>query len=170
MKYIVVLGHKLDNDGKLSSDAIHRLTTAINVFNYFSGDKFIVSGGNSANRSRNNNSNIVNLPTEAFCMKRFLQRNGIDGDHIITEDKSISTVDNIINIHKILPNHKVNIFIISSDYHIPRVKLIVDTMFGNSRDTNNYIYYPAITTKYREKKYTNERRATNYFLKNNHYI
>lgn len=80
-----------------------------------------------------------NMP-ESECMKKYLLEKGIPENRIICESESSDTIQNIRNSMKILEERDPkaeNIVCVSSDTHIPRIKLIcekegLDTSFLKS--------------------------------------
>lgn len=64
--------------------------------------------------------------SEAECMKRIMQENGIDENRLYLEDKSTSTEENIMFAKNILDENHLdyNVVIATSDYHCYRAKLI----------------------------------------------
>jgi len=66
-----------------------------------------------------------NKITEASVMKKYLIKNGIPKDKIISESRSKDTDENIRFSYNIIVKHKVkNIIIISSKSHYPKIKKI----------------------------------------------
>lgn len=124
MEIIVVLGTALIK-GKLSTEGIGRLKTALEVFNYQVEDRsktiFIVSGNGAK-------ENI----TEAEAMRDYLISKGVKPDIIITDRLSNNTIENIINTNQIIKQVlskgvKVkSITYVSSEYHLPRIVKILE--------------------------------------------
>ena len=65
--------------------------------------------------------------TEAACMYRELTKMGIDGNRLLTETISYSTMENLTNSLQVLEAHNgvrpASIGIVSSEYHLFRAKL-----------------------------------------------
>nr|WP_195972679.1 YdcF family protein [Clostridium thermobutyricum] len=64
-------------------------------------------------------------------MKNYLIDKGIDKDRIIEENKSITTVQNIVNSYKILKELGAGnepILIVSNEFHLYRAQLIADLL------------------------------------------
>ena len=110
--YILVLGHKLEND-KADEVLKHRLRKTIKYLDNNPNTKVILSGGITKD----------NTISEASCMKDYLVKNGIDTNIITLEDKSTDTVENIENCLNYI-NQKDKITLISSNYHVLRSKMI----------------------------------------------
>tara|TARA_B100001142_G_scaffold311719_1_gene346397 strand:+ start:416 stop:814 length:399 start_codon:yes stop_codon:yes gene_type:complete len=111
----VILGHKLKRNSNISKILKSRLDKGIEK--YKKGDIIIVSGGNNAKVHH----------TEAYVMKKYLINTGnIPSFSILTEGKSLSTEENIINLSKIISRENFKRFsIITSKTHIPKVKKMV---------------------------------------------
>ena len=109
--YIIVLGHKLEND-KADEVLKYRLRKTLEYLDKYNSN-CILSGGITKG----------NTLSEAFVMKEYLIKNGIDSNRLVLEDKSIDTIENINNCIKLIePNSKV--VLISSNYHIVRSRMI----------------------------------------------
>ena len=116
MTVYVILGYTL------YKNKIHPiLKKRIDLFlrKYKKGDKIILSGGKSKSSQTH---------TQAFIMKKYI-KNHIDiGDkNILLENKSKTTIDNIVFIFKLLNKERLSKFtIITSSWHLKRVKMIVE--------------------------------------------
>jgi len=118
MTIIIILGHKILENGSMSDSLIERLKMGKSL--YKNKDTIILTGGRVQKKTKH---------TEAYLMKKYLLReNKIPSENIITEPKAMNTTENAINSYKILKKikniAKCNIIIISSLFHIKRVKYI----------------------------------------------
>lgn len=115
--YLIILGAGLKGE-TVSLTLKGRLDKGIDYLNKYKDAKVVVSGG------RGFGENI----TEAEAMKKYLIKNGIDINRIITEDKSSSTMENFKYSKNVLYNIKGNkdnkIMIITSDFHMLRSKML----------------------------------------------
>ena len=109
--YLIVLGHKLDNDC-IDKVLRYRLKKTVDYLDRNINTVVILSGGITPN----------NTKSEASVMKEYLIKNGIQ-NRIILEDKSCDTVENIANCKNIIKDNS-KIVLISSNYHVLRAKLI----------------------------------------------
>lgn len=120
MKYnfYIVLGKKLKKKSVMTTALKQRLDKCIDL--YKKNDVIMVCGGNIAKEKH----------TEAYMMKKYLIDVGnIPRKSIISENKSISTIENIENAHKIISTMNIKEFsIISSKSHISRVRKIVHNL------------------------------------------
>jgi len=131
---IIVLGHRL------KTDCIHpelqgRMDEAINIYqNVLNlGNKnnvvFILSGGKT--------QNSVQL-SEAEVMMKYCKDNNISTNKIIKETESLDTIGNAVFTRKIVDDLKEisEIFVVSSCYHMNRVKYIFNIVFGSNYKMN----------------------------------
>lgn len=110
---IVVLGYALQPDGSMQNELLGRLRVALASAQKYPNAYILCTGGGTAS----GNSSV----TEAGQMAAWLKTQGIDSSRIITEDKSLSTVQNATYSYKILrdqyPQVK-HLAIVTSDYHV----------------------------------------------------
>jgi uncharacterized SAM-binding protein YcdF (DUF218 family) len=89
----------------------YRLKKALELYNKGYSDYIIVSGGQGKDEDY----------TEAYIMKRWLQRKGVDGNRIIEEEKSTSTFENLKFSKKVMDNKNLKTaIIVSNDFHMFR--------------------------------------------------
>ena len=106
---IIVLGAQVNPDGQPSRQLELRLLEALKV--YEAGPKpVIVSGAQGKDEP----------VTEASVMKSWLEQKGVDPQHILVEDKSFNTRQNLENAKALLGEGVKDVLIITSDYHLPR--------------------------------------------------
>lgn len=90
---------------------LYRLEKALDVYKKGYADYIIVSGGQGKDEQY----------TEAYIMKEWLKKNGVDGNIIIEETKATSTFENIKYSQKIMEDRKLNTaIIVSSEFHMFR--------------------------------------------------
>ncbi|MFH0923775.1 MAG: YdcF family protein [Candidatus Falkowbacteria bacterium] len=71
--------------------------------------------------------NIPNVPTVAEVIKRELVEIGVPVEKIIKEDQSGNTWQQLQELKKIIVGKKLeNVIIISNEYHLPRIKAMVE--------------------------------------------
>lgn len=116
-EYVVILGAGLEGD-KVSKRLEKRLLKGVDYLIKNEQSKVIVSGG------QGDDEDI----SEAEAMGRYLIENGIEQHRIYYEDKSTSTVENLLYSKQILINDfnvkQPKILIVTSDYHMFRAKMI----------------------------------------------
>lgn len=110
---IVVLGYALQSDGTMQNELLGRLKVALASARKYPNAYILCTGGGTASGNRS--------VTEAGQMAAWLKNQGIESSRIITEDKSMSTVQNATFSCKILrdryPQVK-HLAIVTSDYHV----------------------------------------------------
>ena len=123
-KYLIVLGAAVHGDSP-SLALEHRLEGALDYLTAHPDTITIVTGG------RGKGENI----SEAECMYSYLIDNGISPERIITEDRAVSTVENLKFSFDIIrslgdePNG--NVCIVSSAYHLFRAKCLAERLGVN---------------------------------------
>lgn len=115
--YVIILGAGLNGD-KVSRRLEYRLQEGLKYLKEKIDVKAIVSGGQGKDE----------LISEAEAMGRYLRSRGISKDRIICEDKSTSTIENMVFSKRIINainNDKdIKVLIVTSDYHMFRSKMI----------------------------------------------
>lgn len=114
--YVIILGAGLNGD-KVSKRLETRLQAGLEYLKEKTDVQVIVSGGQGKDE----------LISEAEAMGRYLNNRGIDRDRIIYEDKSTSTIENLVFSKRIINkinNKDIRVLIITSDYHMYRAKMI----------------------------------------------
>jgi len=110
-KYIICLGHKLNND-QMDLNLINRLNKTLLLKKQ--DTIIILTGGITKGNS----------VSEAHVMNHYLQSRKTNNT-ILIEDESKTTVENIENIVKKYPEIvNENVLIVSNEYHLFRAKLI----------------------------------------------
>lgn len=111
---IIVLGCKVYGNTP-SPFLIWRTDEGIRLFKEGYGKYLIVSGGKGEGESI----------SEAEAMKRYLVSKGVDPSKIILEDKSASTMANLINSKSIMEKKNLKTaIIVSNKYHLKRASLM----------------------------------------------
>ena len=118
MNIIIVLGNKLQKDCEMDKTLTNRLDMAIKLFDNY---KYIIVSGGKVHDCKH---------TEAYKMKKYLE-NTIPSDKIITEARSKNTLENARMCLSIIQNmgNVKNITVISSKFHIRRVRKIFNYYF-----------------------------------------
>lgn len=121
--YLIVLGSGLINGDQVSKLLAARINRAIQYSNrqYQKGRKrpiLIMSGGQGADEKI----------SEALAMSRFAQRRGVSVDHILLEDQSKNTYENMLFSKRIATkdfgNSHFRARFFSNNYHIFRAALL----------------------------------------------
>jgi len=120
---LVVLGSPNSPTGELSDISKSRLDCCRSLFT--KGQRVLCTGGWGAH------FNTSDKP-HAFYTKEYLLENGLSEEDFLEFALSKNTVDDAVQIKPILSNlENVKLSIISSDYHLERVKLIFNTILEN---------------------------------------
>ena len=147
---ILILGNKLTNSGEMNPILINRLDLAAKLHQKNNYQYILVSGGRAQQKSKY---------SEAHLMKKYLvEKYNIDNNIIIKENHSRDTIQNAKKSLRIVKKlNQKDITIVSSKFHLPRVKAIFNHFFDNKIK-----YYGAknaitgktlVKTKQNEKKY-----------------
>lgn len=116
---MIILGAKVNKDG-VSKTLKQRLDKAIEYYSKNRDINIIVSGGQGKDE----------VTTEAFAMKEYLVKNRVNKEDIILEDRSTTTLENIIFSKKIMANMNLGnrVLIVTSDYHLFRGRFIASIL------------------------------------------
>ncbi|TAJ34482.1 MAG: YdcF family protein [Reyranella sp.] len=95
------------------TDASDRMWHAARLFHAGIAPKVIVSGGTFVEQEGGP------ATTEAEAMRRFLIALGVPADRIVSEGKSLNTIENIRNVRDIVKDGRT--LIVTSGFHVPRV-------------------------------------------------
>jgi uncharacterized SAM-binding protein YcdF (DUF218 family) len=105
----IVLGAALWN-GQPSPALKERCNLAIELYHSGKVDRLILSGGLGQNSI-----------TEAEGMRQYLIERGVKNEHLILEDRSTNTKENLLFTSEILQNQKYHtLVLITHDYHMHR--------------------------------------------------
>jgi len=123
MQILVVLGAPNSPTGALSDIAKSRLDLCWELFN--KGDRVLCTGGWGSH------FNTSDKP-HAYYTKEYLLEKGLSKEDFLESALSGNTVDDAVMTKTILAKlKKVKLTIITSDYHLERVKLIFNTILEN---------------------------------------
>lgn len=107
--YVIVLGKRLDDDGKPLPELYERLEKAIELFRNGVVDRFLVCGGRT---------NELTEKKESEVMKEYLVSRGVNADLIVEEGDSMTTVSNGWFCKKILKSIPYGrLYLVTSSYH-----------------------------------------------------
>jgi len=118
MNFVVILGCGIFPDGSITLTLKNRLDAGIEYLNRYPDSIAIVSGGQGYSEP---------VP-EALAMSDYLLSQGIAKQRILLEDKSTSTKENLIYSSAVMtknyPNKAQTLALVSSDFHMFRVKFL----------------------------------------------
>lgn len=121
-KVIIVLGHKNDQHGNLSSLSVARCQLALKALHSARDAKFICTGGFGEN------FNPTSTP-HAHFNRQYLCAHGVDPAAFLPDTLSRFTIEDATLTLPVLSQlDSPDVSIISSEFHVPRVKLIFNTI------------------------------------------
>jgi vancomycin permeability regulator SanA len=115
--YIIIHGCGLLQGDQVSKLLANRIDRAIRIFHLGNERAMIIcSGGQGSNEKI----------SEAEAISRYLRQNGIDEEHILLEDRSVSTKENLLFSYDLIRHRGKGskIALVSSNYHIFRCVLL----------------------------------------------
>jgi len=122
---IVVLGSPNDDDGNLSKMALARADTALSSFYKQPNCKLLLTGGYGPGFNRT-------LKPHAYYLKEYLLKQGIANDSFVEFAESSYTADDAFKAWPIVQKYNTKkLCIISSDFHMARVRYIFDRVFSD---------------------------------------
>lgn len=122
---VVVLGSPNSNQGELGQIAMDRLNFCLKKFNP-NTDLIVCTGGYGKH------FNNTNQPHASYAIK-YLMSYGIGETYFMNMVLSSNTVEDAVKIKEILPTDINSVKIITSDYHLERVKIIFDEILINTK-------------------------------------
>lgn len=134
MRALVILGHRLLDDGSISETLKKRLNRALTAVDQIKPDVIIVSGGIA---------NAIAGISEAQRMFQYLTEHGIPQEKIMLEEKSQSTAENAKYSAPILKSLGVReVYVLSSSEHLRRTFLNPIRLFKSQLKDSNMEVYP----------------------------
>ncbi len=110
---MIVLGAQVDPDGSPSRQLQFRLEAALGVYQK-TPMPIIVCGAKGENEPA----------SEASVMRNWLVDKGVNPAHILLDESSFNTRENIRGAQSLLPAGTKDVLIITSGYHLPRAMAI----------------------------------------------
>lgn len=117
-EYVIVLGAKVKENGEPSLSLKYRLDQTVEYLEKYPRVKAILSGGQGDDEPI----------SEAEFMYLYLVNAGIDEERLTREDASTSTYENLLYSKELLPKYEKNVTILSSDFHLGRVKILAEKL------------------------------------------
>ena len=123
---LIILSKDRNKDGSFDNEFKARLDKGIEFYKLKKTKKIAVPG-----KYGQTDRHIIT--THAQDMKKYLLQKGVKESHILYEEESLDTVSQAIFTKSkiVLPLKMEKIAIISSNYHLPRVKVLFDFVFGD---------------------------------------
>ncbi|MGI6690016.1 MAG: YdcF family protein [Christensenellales bacterium] len=110
---MIVLGAQVNSDGSPSVQLELRLNEALAQYS-LKPMPIVVCGAQGADEPA----------TEASIMRDWLAARGVQAEHILVDETSVNTRQNIANAIQLLPPGADEVLIVTSDYHLPRAMAI----------------------------------------------
>jgi uncharacterized SAM-binding protein YcdF (DUF218 family) len=123
--FVVILGSPNDDLGNLSEMGRGRVTLGRETYQQLSprGYRILLTGGFGEH------FNLTDKPN-AFYAREILIRDGVPADHIVEFAESRNTVDDALKARPIVEKYGAeNLVVISSDFHLERVKFVFSRVF-----------------------------------------
>lgn len=157
---LVVLGSPNSPSGNLSDISKSRLNYCKRVFT--EGNLVLCTGGWGPHFNRSNSAHATHA-------KAYLIKQGLSEKDFLKSALSKNTVDDAVKVKSIVSNmENVTLTVISSDYHLDRVKLIFNTILGE-----HDIKYIGVESKLKKEEYNtlvqHEKEAIQSIMKNGLY-
>lgn len=111
--YVIIHGAGLRKDGTVTKLLADRCDKAIEIYRHDPTPPYLIpSGGQGKDEAC----------SEAEAMKRYLLEKGIPADHILMEDRSTTTMENILNSKAIIQAREGRKYtaLVTSNYHVYR--------------------------------------------------
>lgn len=124
------VGFLREPEKSLTDETISRVYRSVCIYKLGRASSITMSGAhNPSNRTK-----LDERCTHAFAMAAYALNDGVPEDDIFIEDFSLDTVGQAIFTRAALavPKKWKSMVVVSSDYHMPRVKSIFDFVYGGS--------------------------------------
>jgi len=131
---IIVLGAQVKTDGTLSVQLEYRMEVALEQYQK-QPQMIVVCGAQGSNEPA----------PEAHVMRDWLISRGVSEEHILMDDQSFNTRQNIANAKALLSDDINKILIVTSNYHLPRAMALAEDMGFDAQGVGSpikLIYWP----------------------------
>ncbi len=138
---IVVPGAGIDKKGNISEEGKRRLLKAKELHRTYQ-HPFLLCGKYSFLYGKDHPST-----TESEAMRSFLIKEGVSKEHIHIENESEDSVSNAYyaKVRYFMPEKETEALIVSSDFHLERVRYIFNKVFGKEYDLK-FVSVPSLNT------------------------
>ncbi len=141
VRYVVVLGARVDESGAPSSSLLYRLEAARDFLDAHPKAQAVLSGGKGDDEP----------VSEAACMYEWLVAHGVASERLILEDASTNTAENLRNSLALIGQAAEEpgaVAVVSSSYHLLRAKLIAAGMGVSVAGVSAYPGNPVVAFNY----------------------
>jgi len=134
MPVIVVLGQSLNPDGSTPATLLERAEAAASLhLSTASRPPIIATGGDTAGTGT----------SEAEVMRKLLRELGVPDAKIILEPRAKNTLQNAWESVPMLPKGCDEIFLVTSDFHMPRSAYLFEAVFASKDMIVSVVQHPA---------------------------
>lgn len=161
-KILIVLGSLNSSDGVLSSLAVDRLNYCLSVFKP-EEHLILCTGGFGAH------FNVSDKP-HAYYTTEYLVNEGVNRESIMKIALSSNTVDDAVKVKEILGDANYQVEIITSDYHLERVKIIFNAVMPRLEKEYIGVLTSGLTKNELNKLIEHEQKAISGIKKNGLYF
>lgn len=160
---IIILGSPNNEKGELGQLAIDRLSTAIALYRRHSGYKVLCTGGFGKHFNQT-------MQPHAYYAKLYLMGQGVDQNDILEFVLSANTVEDATKSYQIIRRYNPeSIMVVTSDFHMPRVKFIFERVYSGS--LISYVEVASQLAKDEKSRLTaHEQKSLNSLQRNGLYI
>ncbi|MBI2146309.1 YdcF family protein [Candidatus Woesearchaeota archaeon] len=124
MNIILILGHRNNEKGKLSSIARERLQQGIKEYRKRPGSKMMVTGAYGPN------FNTTARP-HAYYLQDYLREQGVPKRDILPFVPSTNTMEDARLSRTMISHHRsTEIVVVTSDFHLPRARYLFQKAFA----------------------------------------
>lgn len=126
---IIILAGGVNYDGTLPSNPKLRVEKGVELYNQGKAKKIIMSGAYGFWLDWLKKAPPIH---EAEAMKTYALSLGVPNENVLMEEDSKDTLGNayFVKVSILEKNNWKNIIVVTSDYHLPRAKIIFDTVLG----------------------------------------
>ena len=122
---IIVLGNTNDTQGHLSDVALSRVRRALKILRDNPNHQLLLTGGFGWNFDRAEKPHW-------FYLKQFFLKHKVSEKQILDTVSSHNTFQDLVFVKQVLQKKRIkNIIVVTSDFHMPRAKLLCRKIFGS---------------------------------------
>jgi vancomycin permeability regulator SanA len=158
---LIILGSPNSPEGKLLQIALDRLDYCLSIFDQ-EKNLILCTGGFGKH------FNTTEIPHARYAVE-YLMEHGIHKDYFLKIALSSNTVDDALKTKEILSDHKIPVKIITSDYHLERVKVIFEQILANLTKTYVGVSHN-LPEEVRKQLASHEKKAMDNLIRNGIYF
>ena len=130
---VIILGKKEDDKDPENNELRGRVEVGVDIFIKYQAEYLILTGGKTSS----------SIP-ECYVMAEYATNLGVDSKNVLKECYSLDTIGNGYFTRRLIDSLKnvTSVYVVSSCYHMPRVKFIFQYCYGNKYLMNFDNCYP----------------------------